>query len=165
MRGPGPGCPADLLQALHAQRSEDRRVVATPTGGARQLTVSGPAGGYLYVLGADDSGFTLVHPVAAASLERFGGQATVALPPGRQRILALVSEAPRNFLRAGFGGNGAFATAPADGRTLRDLPLEVIEGDNSPACTRSETRNMGMEQARRCSTAFGSAIVDVRDGR
>jgi hypothetical protein len=35
----------------------------------------------------------------------------------------------------------------------------VIEGDNSPACTRSETRNMGMEQARRCSTA----IVDVRD--
>lgn len=163
--GAGPVRPADLLQALHAQRSEDRRVVATPTGGARQLTVSGPAGGYLYVLGADDSGFTLVHPVAAASLERFGGQATVALPPGRQRILALVSEAPRNFLRAGFGGNGAFATAPADGRTLRDLPLEVIEGDNSPACTRSETRNMGMEQARRCSTAFGSAIVDVRDGR
>lgn len=41
----------------------------------------------------------------------------------------------------------------------------MIEGDNSPACTRSETRNMGMEQARRCSTAFGSAIVDVRDGR
>lgn len=161
----GPVRPADLLQALHAQRSEDRRVVATQTGGARQLTISGPAGGYLYVLGADDSGFTLLHPVAAASVERFGGQATVALAPGRLRILAVVSEAPRNFLRAGFGGNGAYATAPADGRTLRDLPLEVIEGDNSPACTRSETRNMGMEQARRCSTAFGSALIDLPAGR
>ena len=161
----GPVRPADLLQALHAQRSEDRRVVATPAGGARQLTISGPAGGYLYVLGADDSGFTLLHPVAAASVERFGGQTNVTLAPGRLRILALVSEAPRNFLRAGFGGNGAYATAPADGRTMRDLPLEVIEGDNSPACTRSETRNMGMEQARRCSTAFGSALIDLPAGR
>ena len=163
--GAGPVRPAELLQALHAQRSEGRRVVATPAGSARQLTVSGPAGGYLYVLGADDSTFTLLHPVASASIERFGGQATVALPPGRQHILALVTEAPRNFLRAGFGGNGPYATAPADARTLRDLPLEVIEGDNSPACTRSETRNMGMEQARRCSTAFGSAVVDLRTGR
>ncbi len=162
--GTGQVRPAELLQALHAQRSEDRRVVATPAGAARQLTVSGPAGGYLYVLGADDKGFTLLHP-AAASVERFGGQATVALPPGRQRILALVTEAPRNFLRAGFGGNGSYATAPADGRTLRDLPLELIEGDNTPACTRGETRNMGTEQARRCSTAFGSAIVDLPAGR
>lgn len=162
--GAGPVKPAEHLQALHAQRSEDRRVVATPAGSGRQLTISGPAGGYLYVLGADDKGFTLLHP-AAASVERFGGQATVALPPGRQRILALVTEAPRNFLRAGFGGNGPYATAPADGRTLRDLPLELIEGDNSPACTRSETRNMGIEQARRCSTAFGSALVDVPAGR
>ena len=72
--------------------------------------------------------------------------------------------APRNFLRAGFGGNGTYAIAPADGRTLRDLPLEVIDGDNSPACTRSETRNMGPEQARRCSTAFGSALVDLPAG-
>ncbi|MBL8435964.1 MAG: hypothetical protein JNL99_13635 [Zoogloea sp.] len=162
--GAGPVKPAELLQALHAQRSEDRRVVAILAGGARQLTISGPAGGYLYVLGADDKGFTLLHP-AVASVERFGGQATVVLPPGRQRILALVTEAPRNFLRAGFGGNGPYATAPADGRTLRDLPLELIEGDNSPACTRSETRNMGIEQARRCSTAFGSALVDVPAGR
>ena len=162
--GAGQLRPAELIQALHAQRSEDRRVVATLAGGARQLTISGPAGGYLYVLGADDKGFTLLHP-AAASVERFGGQATVVLPPGRQRILALVTEAPRNFLRAGFGGNGPYPTAPADGRTLRDLPLELIEGDNSPACTRSETRNMGIEQARRCSTAFGSALVDVPAGR
>lgn len=167
----GPPRPAELLQALHAQRSEGRRVVislaggSAPEGGARQLTVSGPAGGYLYVLGADDKRFTLLHPAAAASIERFGGQATVALPPGRQRILALVSEAPRHFLRAGFGGNGSYATAPADERTLRDLPLEVIEGDNSPACTRSETRNMGLEQARLCSTAFGSAIIDLPAGQ
>ena len=41
----------------------------------------------------------------------------------------------------------------------------MIEGDNSPACTRSETRNMGMEQARRCSTAFGSALIDLPAGR
>ena len=159
--------PADLLEALHAQRSEDRRVTATlargvlPEGGARRLTVTGPEGGHLYVLGTHNGAFTLLHPGAASSVERFGGQATVPLPPGRLRVLALVTDAPRNFLRAGFGGNGTYATAPADGRTLRDLPLEIIEGDNSPACTRSETRNMGPEQARRCSTAFGSALIDL----
>lgn len=162
--------PADLLEALHAQRSEDRRLTATlarsvlPEGGARRLIVSGPEGGHLYVLGTHNGAFTLLHPGAASSVERFGGQATVPLPPGRLRVLALVTDAPRNFLRAGFGGNGTYATAPADGRTLRDLPLEIIEGDNSPACTRSETRNMGPEQARRCSTAFGSALVDLPAG-
>lgn len=162
--------PADLLEALHAQRSEARRVSATlassivPEGGARRLIVTGPEGGHLYVLGTHNGAFTLLHPGAASSVERFGGQATVPLPPGRLRVLALVTDAPRNFLRAGFGGNGTYAIAPADGRTLRDLPLEVIDGDNSPACTRSETRNMGPEQARRCSTAFGSALVNLPAG-
>ena len=60
------------------------------------------------------------------------------LPPGRLRVLALVTDAPRNFLRAGFGGNGTYAIAPADGRTLRDLPqalkevLERIPADAHP---------------------------------
>ena len=54
---------------------------------------------------------------------------------------------------------GPIATAPSDARSLRDLPLEVLGGDNSPACTQGETRNLGPQQARRCSAAFGAALL------
>ncbi len=163
--------PRRLLQALHAQRSERRSV---SLGGLRagyraadtlHVTVSGPPSGHLYLIAASADGFTLLHPGPSAPRERFSGSQTLNLPArdaaGATRLLALVTDSPRNFLRAGFAGAGHVATAPADARTLRDLPLEILGGDTSPTCQRSETRNLGPTQARLCSTAFGAAIADL----
>lgn len=178
LAGSGPTDPRKLLQTIHEQRSERRSVsLAGLRTGYRaddtlRITVSGPATraphhAYLYLLAAGDSGFTLLHPGPSAPAERFDGNRTVNVPlrelagGGRQRLLAIVADSPRNFLRAGFSGAGNVATAPADARTLRDLPLEILGGDTSLVCQRSETRNLGPTQARQCSTAFGAAIADI----
>lgn len=164
--------PRKLLQAIHAQRSERRNVTI---GGLRgsyragetiRVSVSGPQGGQLYLLAARDDGFVLLHPSPAAPAERFTGSQSVSLAArdmgsGNVRLLALVTDSPRNFMRAGFSGSGNVATAPADARSLRDLPLEILGGDASLTCQRAETRNLGAAQARQCSTAFGSAIADL----
>lgn len=167
-----PASPRKLLQAIHAQRSERRNVTV---GGLRsnyragetiRVSVSGPQGGQLYLLAARDDGFALLHPSPAAPAERFTGSQSLSLAArdlgtGNVRLLALVTDSPRNFMRAGFSGAGNVATAPADARSLRDLPLEILGGDTSPTCQRAETRNLGTAQARQCSTAFGSAIADL----
>jgi len=164
--------PRKLLQAIHAQRSERRNVIV---GGMRgsyrasetiRVSVSGPQSGQLYLLAARDDGFALLHPSPAAPAERFTGSQSVSLAArdmgsGNVRLLALVTDSPRNFMRAGFSGSGNVATAPADARSLRDLPLEILGGDTSLTCQRAETRNLGAAQARQCSTAFGSAIADL----
>ncbi len=167
-----PAAPRRLLQAIHAQRSERRSVTlgdlrgSYRPGDTLRLSISGPQGGQLYLLAARDDGFTLLHPSPAAPAERFAGHRSLTLPArdlgtGNIRLLALVTDSPRNFLRAGFGGAGPFATAPADARSLRDLPLEILGGDTSPTCQRAETRNLGPTQARQCATAFGAALADL----
>ncbi len=164
--------PRKLVQAIHAQRSERRTVIV---GGLRssyrasdvlRISISGPQGGQLYLLAARDNDFVLLHPSPAAPAERFTGSRSLSLAThdigsGNIRLLALVTDSPRNFLRAGFGGSGNVATAPADARSLRDLPLEILGGDTSLTCQQAETRNLGVVQARQCSTAFGSAIADI----
>lgn len=167
-----PASPRKLLQAIHAQRSERRNVTvgglrgSYRAGDTLRVSVSGPQGGQLYLLAARDDGFVLLHPSPAAPAERFTGSQSLSLAArdigaGNVRLLALVTDSPRNFMRAGFSGAGNVATAPADARSLRDLPLEILGGDTSPTCQRAETRNLGTAQARQCSTAFGSAIVDL----
>lgn len=164
--------PRKLLQAIHAQRSERRNVTVAGLRGSYRagetirVSVSGPQGGQLYLLAARDDGFVLLHPSPAAPAERFTGSQSVSLAArdmgsGNVRLLALVSDSPRNFMRAGFSGSGNVATAPADARSLRDLPLEILGGDASLTCQRAETRNLGAAQARQCSAAFGSTIADL----
>lgn len=168
----GTPTPRKLLQTLYAQRSERRPVSLLGLRGQYRgsdtisIEVSGPADGWLYLLAAHDNGFTLLHPSPAAPAQRFQGRQKVTLPAqqigvGSLRLLALVSDSPRNFMRAGFGGAGAFSSAPADARSLRDLPLEVLGGDTSATCQRAETRNLGALQARQCSTAYGAALAEL----
>ena len=167
-----PVTPRRLLQTLHAQRSERREVTVGGLRGSYRVTdtlqfsVRGPAGGQLYVIAARDDGLILLHPSPAAPAERFGGSQRFALSArdigtGPLRLLALVTDSPRNFQRAGFGGAGRFASAPADTRSLRDLPLEILGGDTNPTCLRAETRNLGEVQARQCNTAFGAALAEL----
>lgn len=167
-----PASPRKLLQAIHAQRSERRNVTIAGLRGSYRagetirVSVSGSQGGQLYLLAARDDGFVLLHPSPAAPAERFTGSQSLSLAArdmgsGNVRLLALVSDSPRNFMRAGFSGSGNVATAPADARSLRDLPLEILGGDTSLTCQRAETRNLGAAQARQCSTAFGSTIADL----
>lgn len=174
--------PHALLNGLHAQRDESRHLSVS---GLRtsyrasepiRFTLSSSQPGYLHVLAASDDGFTLLFPNQTDPVGRIDRNATVNLPPrdkdasaasrtgkSKTSLLFIVTDGPRNFFRAGLGRSGAFATAPADARTLRDLPLEILGGDNSPTCTRSETRNLGPSQLLLCSTSFGSALQEITE--
>ncbi|HMW50818.1 MAG TPA: SH3 domain-containing protein [Zoogloea sp.] len=157
--------PAALLRILHAQRAADR-----PLDVRRQddrLLIRSPRAGFLYVLHApsDGRGFELLLPDASDSRLHLapGVQISPSLagtPDGP--LLVLVTDAPRRFVRAGFQAAGAILATPIDARSLRDLPAEVLEGDNDPRCLLAETRNLGPEQALRCSAAYASALIEPR---
>lgn len=160
--------PPALLQLLHAQRSVRREVTISALrpryalADTLSFTITGPASGWLYLIAARHDGFTLLQTSPSATREPFRGRRSVTvaardLGSGPVRLLALVTDSPRNFTRAGFNG----ANAPADARSLRDLPLEILVGDTSALCQRAETRNLGATQARQCSAAFGAALADV----
>ena len=176
----GATSPHALLSGLHAQRDDTRPLSITGLHTSYRakepirLTVASSRPGYLYVLAADDDGFTLLFPDQTDPVGRIDRSTTLTLPPrdsdidttsrtakSKTSLLFIVTDGPRNFFRAGLSRSGAFATAPADARTLRDLPLEILGGDNSPTCTRSETRNLGPDQFLRCSTSFGSALHEI----
>jgi hypothetical protein len=93
-----------LLQALHAQRSEDRR--AAPPRQRRRPPAhrQRPAGGF-YVLGADDSGFTL--------LRQPRSNASAARPPSRYRPAGNASWPSSAKRRATSCGRVSAATAPS----------------------------------------------------
>lgn len=174
--------PHALLNGLHAQRDESRQLnvsglrTSYRAGEPIHFTLSSNQPGYLHVLAASDDGFTLLFPNQTDPVGRIDRNATVNLPPrdkdastdsragkSKTSLLFLVTDGPRNFFRAGLSRSGAFAAAPADARTLRDLPLEILGGDNSPTCTRSETRNLGPGQLLLCSTSFGSALQEITE--
>jgi hypothetical protein len=178
----GARSPHALLSGLHAQRDDSRQLSVT---GLRtnyrssepiRFTVASGQPGYLQVLAAADDGFTLLFPNQTDPVGRIDRNATISLPPrdkdsssasgalrSTSSLLFIVTDSPRNFFRAGFSRSGAFATVPADARTLRDLPLEILGGDNSPTCTRSETRNLGPSQLLLCSTSFGAALHEITE--
>lgn len=173
--------PHALLTALHAQRDERRQISVNGLrtnyragGEPMRFTLTSSQPGYLHVVAASNDGFTLLYPNQIDPLGRIEHTLTVSLPAqdnqtrpapraskSKATLLFLVTDGPRNFFRAGLSRAGAFAAAPADARTLRDLPLEILGGDNSPTCTRSETRNLGPSQLLLCSTSFGSALQEI----
>lgn len=169
--------PHALLNGLHAQRDERREVSVSGlhtsyrvAGEPIRFTLASSQPGYLHVLAASDSGFTLLYPNQAEAIGRIDRKLSITLPAqdkdsarGKTTLLFVVTDGPRNFFRAGLSRAGAFASAPADSRSLRDLPLEILGGDNSPACTRSETRNLGPSQRLLCSTSFGSALQEITE--
>lgn len=156
--------PAALLHGLHAQRDVNRALDVRRQGDS--LRIVAPRAGFLYVLHAPRTGrgFELLLPDASTGeLRLSAGVATrlslPVMPDGP--LLVLVSDAPRRFLRAGFTAAGPILATPLDDRSLRDLPGEVLEGDNEPRCLQAETRNLGAEQALRCSTAFAATFLEA----
>ena len=167
----GPVAPHDLLHALYLQRSPQRNVELQrqPASALDVIAfkVRSATPGHLYVLAAGEDGFTLLHPSAAAADQPGLGPTALRLPArdteGRRwsRLLVLVTDARRNFLRAGFMRSGEHGFAPADARSLRDLPLEVLGGDSSPTCQQADLHHLDARQALACSAAFGAREVDL----
>jgi uncharacterized protein DUF4384 len=175
--------PANTLKDIYAQR-DDRRTV-TVTGQPRlkigqdrfELSVTSSHAGYLYLLmaGSDGKSFDVLFPnkldaanqVTAGQtvrLPRGQWEVTAGGPPGTTQVLALVTDAPRDFSSLDLQPAGPFSIVEASAIAAKDIQLVTT---STPVATSSECtdpisrRNLAV--ARRCSNAYGAALLGVEE--
>lgn len=167
-----PTTAADLLTQLHAQR-DHKRDLRVATGMPRlrigrdalDLSITSPQAGHVYVAmaGSDGQALTLLFPndidrdnrIAAGQtllLPRPAWRLQAAGPAGRDRLLVMVSDGPRDLAALQAGGKaGPFA------RTLLDAQgrarVQWLLGQRSGACAAGE----------RCGDAFAAALLDLEE--
>jgi hypothetical protein len=164
-----------VLEQIHDQRDGKRRVTVTVAhdrlrigSDALRLSVTSSHGGYLYVamLGSDGQALYLLFPNQLDASNAIEGGQTIALPrnnwqvaaagpPGKDKLLVLVADRPRDLpaLRGGKAGPFVQPLTDAQGRSrLQWLLGTNARLDAAGACAGSE-----------CSDAFGSALVSVEE--
>ena len=135
--------PAETLKDIYGQR-DDRRMVSLKLAQPRltigrdalQLTVTSGRAGHLYLLmaGSDGKTFDMLFPnrldtknqIAAGEtlkLPRPSWQITAAGPAGATHLLAIVSDAPRDFSKLGMTRSGAFSVLDASRAAAKDIQL------------------------------------------
>ena len=168
---------ADVL----AQRDARIRVglTATPTTLAIgrdfvDLQLTSNRDGYVYVvlLGSDEKSFYLLFPNELDADNRIGAGDTLRLPrpqwrvqsqgpPGRDVVLAIVADSPRDLrvLKRREGPFNAMLTDLEGRVALQWLLGHSGEGDSEACATAGQRRNLQLVRA--CSDAYGAAQVEL----
>lgn len=173
--------PSSLAAMKDIYNSRDDRRLVTVTAAKTQLkigkdivdfSISSREGGYVYILmsGSDGKTFDLLFPNqidknnlleagASMKLPRPSWQLSAEGPPGRNTLLVLVSDAPRDFSAAGLVPSGPFSSVPAN--AAKDIQLITAAGNNPSAqeCADINTRTLAVQK--RCSTAYGAAVLTI----
>ena len=176
--------PFNTLKDIYAQR-DDRRVVTVNMRDAKvrigrdkvEFTVSSTHPGYLYVLmvGSDGRTFDMLFPNAldrsndlqagqVLRLPRPNWEVTAGGPAGVTQLLAIVADAPRDFSKLALKPAGPFSIVEASVLATRDIQLVTMQAPSAAAeeCA-DEPRKRNLVLARRCSNAFGAALVAVEE--
>lgn len=176
--------PIAALQDIYNSR-DDRRLV-TLTAPKTQLkigvdnidfTVTSREGGYVYLLmvGSDGQTFDLlfpnqidrnnqIEPGASMRLPRPSWALTVEGPAGRDTLLAIVTDSPRDFAAAGMSPAGPFSIVPAVATKDIQLVTSGPASANEEQCAGpSSTRTLSIRK--RCSTAYGAALLTLDEVR
>jgi hypothetical protein len=162
---------------------DDRRLVSLTTSNPTMkigkdsidLTLTSREGGYVYLLmvGSDGQTFdllfpnqidrnNLIEPGATMRLPRPAWQLTAEGPPGKDTLLAIVTDSPRDFSDAGLKPSGPFSAVEAG--AAKDIQL-VTAGAARPAdaeCSNpASTRNLAIKK--RCSTGYAAALLTIEE--
>ena len=141
------------------------------------LTLTSREGGYVYLLmvGSDGQTFdllfpnqldrnNLIEPGASMRLPRPAWQLTAEGPPGKDTLLAIVTDNPRDFSDAGLKPSGPFSAVEAV--AAKDIQL-VTAGATQPAdaecASAASTRNIAVKK--RCSTGYAAALLTIEEVR
>lgn len=165
---------AGLLEQIHAQRDGKRRVEIVPVSrrlrigvDALDFSVTSSHDGHVYIalLGSDQRSLTLLFPNAldgnnritageSLLLPRTGWRIAAGGPKGRDRLLALVTDGPRDLSALGGGRAGPFAQPLTDteGRARLQWLLGTSAQGGAAGC-----RGSG------CSDAFGAALMTIEE--
>jgi Caspase domain/Domain of unknown function (DUF4384) len=165
--------PAEVLAELHNQRDGSRRVLATARQNqlkigvdALELDITPQHDGHLYVAlaGSDGQSLYLLYPneldtdnrVRAGqrvSLPGKGWEVVSAGPAGRETLLVLVSDAPRELKTLAQEKSGPFMKTLLDSQGRAKLQAVLANGTPAAGC--------GKPGAAPCSDAFGSALLHI----
>jgi hypothetical protein len=190
----GGGAPSPVTTALPpayytladvANNRDDHRVV--------RLTASKPAfkvgvdevgftlnsshAGYVYLLmvGSDGKAFDMLFPNQLDSANAIDAGQTIQLPrpawqikasgpAGKNYLLAIVAESPRDFSKIGMQPAGPFSMVAANQSSSKDIQL--VSGTSSSAgaseCSEPPAKRT-LQVQRRCSNAYGAAMVVLEE--
>lgn len=174
--------PLAALNDIYNNRDDRRLVTLTaPRPSLRigkdnlDVTVTSREAGYLYLLmvGSDGETFDLLFPnqidrnnlIQAGDtlrLPRAGWQLTVQGPAGKDALLAIVADAPRDFAKAGLKPAGPFSVV--EGVAAKDIQLVTAtsaQADRDECNTGRQTRNIAIQKS--CSNAYGAALLTVEE--
>ncbi len=176
--------PVDTLRDIYAQR-DDRRIVTVSMPEPRvrigrdkvEFTVSSSHPGYLYLLmvGSDGKAFDILFPnqldranqVEAGQplrLPRSNWEVLAGGPPGTTQLLAVVADAPRDFSKLAMKPAGPFSILEANPVSTKDIQLvstSSVTAASEECVDPVARRNLAV--ARRCSNAFGAAMLAVEE--
>jgi hypothetical protein len=176
--------PLAALNDIYHSR-DDRRLVTLTTDKPTlkigrdniAFTLTSREGGYVYLLmvGSDGQTFDLLFPNAfdrnnvieagaTLRLPRTSWQLGAEGPPGKDTLLAIVTDSPRDFSAAGLKPSGPFSVIGA--MAAKDIQL-VTAGAAKPAAEEcsdpSALRNIAVKKS--CSTGYGAALLTVEEVR
>lgn len=140
-----------------------------------EFTVTSREGGYLYLLmvGSDGQTFDLlfpnqldrqniIEPGASIKLPRPSWELGAEGPPGKNTLLAIVTDNPRDFADAGLKPSGPFSAVEAV--AAKDIQL-VTAGSSAPQeaeCSNpAATRTLAVKK--RCSTGYAAAMLTIEE--
>ena len=176
--------PLAALTDIYNSRDDRRLVTLTTTKPQLKIgkdsidfSVTSREGGYLYLLmvGSDGQTFDLlfpnqldrnniIEPGATVRLPRPSWELTADGPPGKNTLLAIVTDNPRDFSEAGLQPSGPFSAVQAV--AAKDIQLvtagATVPQDNecaNPAATRT------LAIKKRCSTGYAAALLTIEEVR
>ncbi len=176
--------PLGALRNIYNRRDEQRAVTLSAVkpvvkvGEAIELALASTNAGYVYLLmvGSDGNTFDMIfpnkmdgantiHAGETMRLPRTSWQLLAQGPTGKDNLLVIVSDAPRDFSKMGLNPSGPFSTIDYSASAATDIQLVTGLSANatSTACaTGAKTRNLGVG-AGSCSNAYGAALLSLEE--
>ena len=190
--------PLAALEDIHANRDARRQVTLKPSQPAYrigkdyvQFDIHSSHAGHVYLLmlGSDGKTFDLLFPNRKDADNRIEAGATLQLPraswrvkpggpAGVNHVLALVSDAPRDFSGLELRSAGPFSLVATTLANTRGLRLLSENAAQTPSCKqRARTRSLFIEDAEAtsapkatempadpaCSSSYGAALVGIEE--
>jgi len=179
---PAPRSPLATLHDIYNNR-DDRRLVTARTDRPQarigrdkvEFSITSRESGYLYLLmvGSNGQEFDLLFPNSldrdnqirageTLQLPRSAWQLEAQGPAGQNTLLAIVTDAPRDFAAAGLKPAGPFSIVGA--AQAKDIQLVTAAGTGASRdeCEQARTtRTLAVQ--RRCSTAYGAALLTIEE--
>jgi hypothetical protein len=172
------------LRDIHANRDDRRSVHLVPDRAVYRVgrdkvefSLSSSHAGYVYLLMVDGSGkrFDLLFPNRKDDRNRILAGETLQLPrpgwviraggpAGRNHLLALVSDTPRDFSGLGLKASGPFSMLDASPFAVRGIQFFAGASAHSASAQCRETGTQRTrETAAACSDAYGTDLVTLEE--